>query len=96
MPKLAIEHRHNLTPDAVRERLNAMQAQLSSKYGFSGSWISDTEATVKGTGASGTIRCEPERVVVTVDLSFALTPVKGKVEQRIRQELERALSTPPA
>jgi putative polyhydroxyalkanoate system protein len=96
MPKLAIEHRHNLAPDIVRERLKALQARLSEKYGLSASWISEKEATIKGTGASGTIRCEPERVVVNVDLSFALTPLKGQVEQRIRHELERALSTPPA
>jgi len=31
-------------------------------------------------------------VVVNVDLSFALTPVKGQIETRIRDELSKVLA----
>lgn len=94
MPKLTIEQKHDLDPGSVRERLNALQARLADKYGIEGTWRSDTEATFKRTGASGTISCQPGRVVITVDLSFALTPLKGKVENRIREELQKALADP--
>jgi putative polyhydroxyalkanoate system protein len=92
MPKLTIEQTHSLAADEVRRRLDTLSERLSQKYGIDARWTSDTEASVKGSGASGTIQMQPGKVVVSVDLSFVLSPVKGKVETRIRDELLRALS----
>jgi putative polyhydroxyalkanoate system protein len=96
MPKLTIEQSHSLPQTLVRTRLEALNAKLSEKYGIDAHWKSDTEATIKRTGASGSIKCEATRVVVVIDLSFALTPIKGKVEARIRDELAKALLPEPA
>lgn len=92
MPKFSIEHPHALPAPDVRQRLDRMSQQLSSKYGIDAKWSSDTRATFSRTGASGTIVCEPSKVVVSVDLSFALTPMKGQIETRIRDELQKALA----
>ncbi len=92
MPKLTIEHRHELEPKAVRERLDALNARLAAKYGIDAIWKSETEATFKRVGASGSISCPPGKVVIIVHLSFALTPLKSKVENRIREELVKALA----
>jgi putative polyhydroxyalkanoate system protein len=92
MPKLHIEHPHSLEPAEVKQRLDSLSARLAQKYGIDAQWKSDTEATFKRTGASGTIRCHPDKVAIDVDLSFALTPMKGQVESRIRDELSRALA----
>ena len=92
MPKLTIEHAHGLEAPEVRKRLDALSARLSAKYGIDAHWKSDTEATFKRTGASGSIVCHPGKVVILVDLSFALTPMKGKVENRIKEELVKALA----
>ena len=92
MPKLTIEQSHRLPPTEVRSRLDVLQAKLAEKYGIHGTWVSDTEAQIKRTGASGTIKCFAEKVVVQLDLSFALTPLKSKVENRVREELARCLS----
>jgi putative polyhydroxyalkanoate system protein len=91
MPKMTIEQSHQLNHDEVRRRLETLQQRLAEKYGIEGTWVSDTEAKIKRTGASGSIRCEPGRVVVFLDLSFALTPVKSKVEHRVREELRQCL-----
>jgi putative polyhydroxyalkanoate system protein len=91
MPKLQIEHPHALEPAEVKRRLDALNRTLADKYGIEARWTSDTEATFKRAGASGSIRTLPDRVVVDIDLSFALSPVKGKVESKIRDELKRAL-----
>lgn len=93
MPKLTIEQRHQLEPAIVRERLDGLRTRLADKYGLTATWTSDKECKIQRTGASGTLRCEPERVVVQLDLSFALSPLKGRVEEGIRRELERALVT---
>ena len=92
MPKFTIEHPHALPPTDVKQRLDKLSERLSSKYGIDAKWSSDTRASFSRTGASGTISCEPSKVVVFVDLSFALTPMKGQIEGRIRDELVRALS----
>ena len=91
MPKMTIEKSHQLPADEVRKRLDSLSETLSTKYGIDAEWKSNTEAVFKRTGASGSIHCLADKVVVNVDLSFALTPMKSQVEGRIRHELEKAL-----
>jgi putative polyhydroxyalkanoate system protein len=95
MPKLTIEQSHDLDPPTVRTRLDALSTRLADKYGIHAVWTSDTEAKFDRTGATGFIRVQPNRVLIQVDLSFALSPVKSKVESRIREELRRALAGTP-
>jgi putative polyhydroxyalkanoate system protein len=92
MPKFTIEHKHDLPHATVRERLEALNARLAEKYGIDAKWRTDTEATFKRTGAAGTISCQPNCVAIHVDLSFALTPLRGKIETRIREELVAVLA----
>jgi putative polyhydroxyalkanoate system protein len=89
MPKLTIEQPHKLPADEARKCLDTLSRDLADKYGLSCNWLSDTEAKVERTGASGNIKIEPQRVLVNLDLSFALSPLKGKIESRIREELAR-------
>ena len=92
MPKFTVERPHCLSPEQARERLDALAAKLSAKYGLSSTWKTATEAEVKGTGASGKIVCGSNTVSVMIDLSFALTPLKGKIEDKVKRELESALA----
>ena len=92
MPKVVIEHPHALDAVEVRKRLDTLSEKLSSKYGIDAHWKNDTEATFKRTGASGSIVCHPGKVVVHVDLSIMLSPMKGQVETRIKSELEKVLA----
>lgn len=92
MPKFTIERSHTLPAGEVRPRLQALSDMLADKFGLTVEWKSETEALVKRTGASGKISCEANKVSVLVDLSFALTPIRGKVEERVKLELEKALA----
>ena len=92
MPKITIEQPHALPPAEARQRLDKLNEKLASKYGIHAKWTSDTKATFDRTGATGSIACEAGRVVVHVDLSFALSMMKGQVETRIREELKKALA----
>lgn len=91
MAKLTIEQAHSLSPDEVRKRLDAMNDKLA-KYGVNASWTSATEAAVSGAGAKGKILIEPSRVQVHLDLNMALSLMKGKIETKVRDELQRALA----
>lgn len=88
MPKITVERAHALPQEEIKKRLQSLADKFGEKYGVQASWKSPTVAEVKRTGASGTISCEPGKVCVALDLSFALTPIKGKVEERIKSELD--------
>jgi len=92
MPKLSIERSHKLSVDEAKKRLVSLADRLAEKYSLKSTWKTPTEAEVKGTGATGKIVCAPDKVTVTIDLSFALTPLKGKIEERVTKELETALA----
>ncbi|HZS38387.1 MAG TPA: polyhydroxyalkanoic acid system family protein [Polyangia bacterium] len=92
MPKLTIEQTHGLPLDEVKKRLQALADRLSAKYGIDARWISDREAAVKRTGVTGKISCSETKVTVVLDLSFVLSPLAGKVESRVKQELAQALA----
>jgi putative polyhydroxyalkanoate system protein len=92
MAKLSIEQAHALPLDEVRKRLQELSDKLSAKYGIEATWVNDREANVKRTGVTGKISCTESRVTVFLDLSFALLPLKGKIEERIRRELTTSLA----
>ena len=92
MAKLNIEQAHALPIDEVKKRLQELADRLSAKYGIDARWTSDREASLKRTGVSGLIKIAEDKVAVLLDLSFALSPVKGKIQERIQQELKSALA----
>lgn len=92
MAKLNIEQAHALPIDEVKKRLQELADRLSAKYGIDARWTSDREAALKRTGVSGTIKIAEDKVAVLLDLSFALSPVKGKIQERIERELKSALA----
>lgn len=92
MAKLTIEQAHALPLDEVKKRLEDLANRLAAKYGIDAKWTSDREATLKRTGVSGKLQLLEDKVSVLLDLSFALLPMKGKIEERITRELKSALA----
>jgi putative polyhydroxyalkanoate system protein len=92
MAKLNIEQAHALPLDEVKRRLQELAERLSTKYGIDARWTSDREATLKRTGVSGVLTLAEDKVAVLLDLSFALLPMKGKIQERIARELKSALA----
>ncbi len=92
MAKLNIEQAHALPLDEVKKRLEDLANRLATKYGIDAKWTSDREATLKRTGVSGIIKVAEDKVAVLLDLSFALLPMKGKIQERIERELKSALA----
>jgi len=89
MPKLEITQSHTVTAEEAKQKLDTLSKDLSDKYGLTSKWVSETEAKVERSGASGTIKIEQGFVRVNLDLSFALTPIKGTVETKIKDELKK-------
>ena len=89
MPKLEITQSHTGTAEEAKTKLETLAKELSDKYGLSSKWLSDTEAKVERTGATGAIKIEPKHVKVSLDLSFVLSPMKSKIEEKIKDELKK-------
>jgi putative polyhydroxyalkanoate system protein len=92
MAKMTIEQSHSLPLDEVKRRLQELADRLAARYGVNAKWTSERAATLKRTGVSGSIDLQDSKVAVLLDLSFALLPLKGKIEERIRRELTAALA----
>lgn len=92
MAKLTIEQPHGLSMEEAKRRLTTLSDRLASKYGLDARWLSDCEAQIKTTGVTARLTCSEGMVRVLMDLSFALFPVKGKIEERLRRELKETLS----
>lgn len=88
MPKISMHKTHSLTNDQAREKVNQLAVSLKDKYGLSGSWAGD-RFEFKRTGVSGFVKLEEKKVSVEVDLSFMLSPLKGQVEEALKQKLEK-------
>lgn len=89
MPKLEITQRHSVSAEEAKKRIQTLATELSDKYGLSSLWKSDTLAEVKRTGATGLISIEANLVKVALDLSFVLSPMKDKIESKIKEELAK-------
>jgi putative polyhydroxyalkanoate system protein len=87
MPRIDITQRIAVPPEEARRRLERLQAELEERFGLVPTWTSPTEAAVSRSGAGGTLRIEPSQVRVHIDLSFALTPLRGRIESEIRRRL---------
>jgi putative polyhydroxyalkanoate system protein len=92
MAKLSIEQAHTLPLEEVKKRLTELADRLAAKYGIDARWVSEREASLKRIGVSGTIQVGENKVAVLLDLSFALIPMKGRIQDRIARELKAALA----
>ena len=87
MPKIEVSQSHALELAEVKTRMEGVQAELTEKHGLAFSWEGDRLLRVSGKGVKGNIRIEDSLVRVDLDLSMLLTPFKGKIESRLREQL---------
>ena len=92
MPKFTVERSHQHGVEGVKQRLQQLSDKLADKYGLTSQWKSATEAEVKGKGATGKITCTADKVAISIDLPFMLAPLKGKIEEKVSNELDLALA----
>jgi putative polyhydroxyalkanoate system protein len=77
------------TPAEVRASLDAeLQARLPGGM-IKRTWEGDT-LRLEGMGADGRVRLEPGQIVATVTLKAPISFMKAKVEEGLRQTMEKA------
>ncbi len=85
--KLNITQSHSVSSEEAKKQLDNWKTKLCDQYGLTSKWVSEKKATVERSGVKGTIEIKPTEIVVELDLSFAMTPLKGTIEKRIKEEL---------
>ncbi len=86
MATIAVEHRHELGEEEALRRAHELIRQFGARLKADIQW-DGANATFKGSGFSGGAQVSATRLVVTVDLSLVLRPLKGKIESGLEKAM---------
>ena len=88
MPRIHVERRHGLAPEAARQRVETLARDLASRLGAEYRWQGN-RLCFSRPGASGTIALLPDRIELDLKLGLVLAPMKGRIEQTVREYLDQ-------
>ncbi|MEO5811361.1 MAG: polyhydroxyalkanoic acid system family protein [Rhodanobacter sp.] len=88
MAKIDIERVHHLDPAAARSVVEQVAADMQRKFGVVNQWHDDV-LQFSGPGVNGAIAVSDRAIHVTAQLGMLLSPLRGKIEQDIREKLEQ-------
>ena len=91
MAKICIKREHQISREEAREKLEQVADTLRDKLEAECSWDGDT-MKFKRRGASGSVDIRDRELEFNVNLSLALTPLKGTIEKIIHEELDKSLA----
>ncbi|MDR6935066.1 MULTISPECIES: polyhydroxyalkanoic acid system family protein [unclassified Luteibacter] len=87
MAKIDIRRPHGKTVAEARAVVDAVASRMNEKLGTEGGWQGDTYLFARS-GVKGAIAVSAADVHVTAELGMLLTPMKGMIENEIRQKLD--------
>lgn len=91
MANIHIRRKHDLGIESARKRVEqvakSLESELNAKYEWKGNSL-----LFQRSGASGTINVGDDRVDLDIKLGMMLSPMKGKIEESVRQKLDAALT----
>jgi putative polyhydroxyalkanoate system protein len=89
MATIDVTRNHTLGKDEAKKRANQVLDRLKDGYGIKGTWAGDKfDITAP---AKGTFTVSESSVRVEIDLPLMMRPLKGKIEEKVHQELDRSL-----
>ena len=86
---LTMTRKHAAAASDLRRRLDAMVARLRTRYGATTQWIDDSTLSIGAPGVRGRLEVGPEELLVSLDLSAMLRPLRGRIEKELGRELDR-------
>lgn len=91
MANIRIKRKHNLGRDEVRKRIDKITGRLQDKLEATISWKGNT-LNFKRSGVSGSLDVGENYLDCEIKLGMLLTPLKGKIESALNEEIDKALS----
>ena len=93
MPKYQLDIHHTLPADEAKKRISDATGKLSTEYGATCTWKSDTELAVSRKGLDARVVLEPSRVRIDLNLGFLMTPFADVIKNGITKKLTAILTT---
>jgi putative polyhydroxyalkanoate system protein len=91
MPNIRIDHIHSKSASDAKQAVNRIADKIAEQFSVVTRWDQDVLHFTRS-GVNGTIALDGCNVRVDADLSFLLTPLKGRVESEIRRYLDEQLA----
>ncbi len=95
MATIEVRRSHKLSTEEARKRAEELARSLEEKLGLKWSWQGDRLVFSAPGGAArgteGSVEVTSAEVTVKIDLPFMLRMVKGKVEAKVAEKLDKLL-----
>jgi putative polyhydroxyalkanoate system protein len=95
MATIDIKRTHNLGLDSAKQKAEELANGMKEKLGISWRWdgnnIRFDAPSGMAKGASGQVTVEASAIRVEIDLPFMLRPMKGMVESKVKEKLDKAI-----
>jgi putative polyhydroxyalkanoate system protein len=95
MATIEVSRSHNLSIEDARKRAEELAQSLEEKLGLKWSWQGDrlvfSAPGGPAKGTQGSVDVGKNEVAVKIDLPFMLRMVKGKVEAKVAEKLDKIL-----
>jgi putative polyhydroxyalkanoate system protein len=88
MPTITIQRRHKLDHKKAKVAAQKVAKDLHQRFDLECTWDGDN-VSFQRPGVSGDMRVGKSDVELNVQLSFLMTPLKGPIENAIRNELDK-------
>jgi len=93
MTTLRIQHPHHLPRERLRAHLDELAQTLKRELDLDYRWEGD-RLLFQRSGASGHLEVDDEQVTLELTLGLLLRPLKGHIEDKVRDYLRRELPPP--
>jgi putative polyhydroxyalkanoate system protein len=88
---LNLTRKYHDSDEHMRERLAVVERRLHEKYGARTQWTDATTMTIGAPGVRGELHLRDGELAVDLDLSVVLSPLRARIEQQLRKELEAVI-----
>ena len=95
MATIDVRRNHALSKDVARAKAEDFAKGMETKLGLAWSWVGDSIKFEAPSGAAkgtkGEVAVSDTEIRVTVDLPFLLRVMKGTIEDKITEKLDKLL-----
>ena len=95
MATIDIKRAHTLDIAEAKTRAEALAKDMEGKLGIAWQWKGDDihfdAPSGAAKGAKGTVKVDASQVRVEIDLPFLLRAVKGTIEEKVTEKLNRLI-----
>jgi putative polyhydroxyalkanoate system protein len=91
MSNIHMKYKHALGPQETRDRVEEIAKELKREYKIDYAWKGD-RLLFRRSGAAGNLDLGDGFIELDINLGLVLSPLKGKIEQAIKQNIAAKMS----